>query len=218
MERINGPNRHHDQSRPFRGPALVLGAALCLATGLVLGAAGATLSEPEPLLSPPTAETTPAMDSSRDLVMRFYAAFNAALINGDASPLVGIVAIDFVDHTQPPDAVPGMAGMTKAVTALRASQPGVQLTVAAMFVDGDRVLVYLAADPGRADVSSGSTSDSWVGRSMAVTPTASDRAGDAIEVLRIADGRVAERWRMTSGNPAAEPGRCVRETGEVCIP
>jgi SnoaL-like domain len=183
-----------DPSSRHRSPVPLLVSALALVTGLVLGTVGATLGEPTrslpPASVPPTTTAVPAAEAARALAVRFYAALDAALASGDAAPLAGVVSPDFVDHTQDPGAARGMAGATAAVAALRAARPGLRVTVAAALVDGDRALVYLAGT----------------------------RWGDAVEVLRLADGRVAERWALTGGWSAGAAG-CALKTGQQgCVP
>jgi hypothetical protein len=180
----------------LRSPVLLLGCLLALATGLVLGAAGATLGDPprSSVWVTPTAFAT--TETPRAVAARFYAALNESLAMGDTAPLAGIVAPDFVDHTVAADDARGLPGAATAVAAIRASRPGERWTVAAVVVDGDRVLVYLAASP--METSHASTT--------------------AIEVLRLTHGLVAERWSTWTGGPASGAAECPLKVGRTCVP
>jgi hypothetical protein len=162
---------------------LLLAAALAALTGLALFALGTSLTDPAVAVPrlPPTPTVAPTPDA-RALAVRFYAALDAAQVTGDTVGLAAVVAPTFVDHTDPPDADVGRGSAAEpawdwvgAAATQRAARPVPHRTPVAILADGDRVVVYLAAG--------------GAGWSVA----------GAVEVLRIVDGRVAERWGFDGG-------------------
>jgi predicted SnoaL-like aldol condensation-catalyzing enzyme len=163
-----------------------------LITGVALLLAGVLLADLEPL---PRRGSVAA--ASQQTAWEFYAAQDEALATGDTRRLAAVVAPYFVDHR--PGGTLGQArqGLVDEVTALRHVRPGVRLTAEAFVVDGDRVLVYVSLHPtghrGRANAMSSALS------------------ADMIEVVRIADGVVAERWSL-DGVPGTWPPAIVTPT------
>jgi hypothetical protein len=159
---------------------LLLASAFALATGLALLAVGTDLTEPAfAVHRPPPTPTVAPTPGAWAFAVRFYAALDTALATGDTTGLAAVVAPAFVDHTDPRDADigRGFAGepawhWVGTAAAQWAARPGPRLTPVAVLADGDRVVVYLAAGGA-----------GWPG-------------GGVVDVLRVSDGRVAERWEL----------------------
>src|SRR4029453_18043725 len=117
------------------------------------------------------------------LVRRFYAAANAVLTTGDGFLLADTVAPDLVEQPARPGSATGRDGLVRALLSLRATFPGLTLVVDDLrAADGDQVLARVHA--------AGAGSGAFLGRPV---PTSPARWGP-LEVWRIADGRLAERW------------------------
>jgi hypothetical protein len=162
----------HSLARP-------LSLLLALATGAVVGWGSGLLAEPVPqdVSSAATAHAARA----------FYEAVDAVLETGDIVPLDGIVAPDFVDHAHPPGSTPDRAGLGRTLLALRATAPSAQLTADDLTAVGDRAMIQVAMrNADRRD---------FAGLTIERGPV----PWSAVDVLRIAGGRVVERW----GDPAS---------------
>src|SRR5262245_4356471 len=158
-----------------RAPALVVVVgSLALATGVVLGAIHTAFTEPIGAISPQIGATAvvDADAANREVAVRFYAALDALLASGDVTMLPALVHPDFVDHTPVDGDAPGWRSLAARTEALRATLPSLRLSAVAMVGDGDRVVVYLAAD-------------------------GDDRGGGVVvEVPRIQGGQVAQLWGL----------------------
>jgi predicted ester cyclase len=164
-----------------RSGFLLVAFVLALVTSLALLRAGSDLGE--------VRASTGSTAADRDPVLRFYDAVNDVLRTGDAAPLADVVAADFVAHDAFAGTAQGRAGFAQQLLALRAVHPALQLAVEDVLLDGDRAIARLSA-PG-ADR----------GAFLAI-PLAGDAAAwEATDLLRLADGKVAERWGI--GDPTA---------------
>jgi predicted SnoaL-like aldol condensation-catalyzing enzyme len=180
------------QNRSTRSPvAFVIGLG-ALITGPALLLAGVLLEDLEPLprRGSVVAETQRAASE-------FYAAQDEALATGDTRRLTAVVAPYFVDHRPGAASEQHRQGLVDEMTALRHVRPGVRLTAEAFVVDGDRVLVYVSLHP-----------TGHHGRANTMSPALS---ADTIEVVRIVDGVVTERWSL-DGVPGPWPAAIVTPT------
>lgn len=131
-------------------------------------------------------------------------------INTDAlGTLAGVVDVHFVDHHPLPGQAAGLTGLTHAYGTLRAAFPNWQVKVDGLLADADTVVVR------------STWSGTQQGEFLSVPPN--DQATftvPAVEVLRVADGKIVERWgswicsawcsNLASSRPwawpAAQPG------------
>jgi ketosteroid isomerase-like protein len=116
-----------------------------------------------------------SIDESVALVRRYVAALNA----GDLAALDDLFADDFVIH-QPSGDRRGKAAIRGFVAGVRRLMPDIDARVEAIFgddafADGDRVGLLLAYD----------ATNARVGRRVAVRE---------VQIYRVVDGRIAERW------------------------
>ena len=159
-----------------RSTVLLLTCALGLVTGLGLLGVATALREQSVAALRPT-------DANVAVARRFYAAANHALRTGDPASLDDLVAVDLAEHPARSVAGGGRFGLVSALRARRAAFPGLRLTVEALHpVGDDRVLAHVRAE--------GPAAGSFLG--LGVPPELG--AWGPLEVLRIADGRVVERW------------------------
>jgi predicted ester cyclase len=163
-----------------RSTLLLLTCLLAAITGVALLGAGA-------LVAVPAGETgslaAPSGNGSADpdLVGNFYEAVNATVATGDPASLVDLLAADFADRAAHPGYAPTHAGLVEHLLALRATFPTMWLTVEDLQAQGDWVLARLRVDGAGRGV--------FFGVSLSVAPT----SWDAIELVRTAGGRIAER-------------------------
>ena len=167
-----------------RSSVLLLTLILALATALALLAAGSALGDAQ--------LPAPTRSEQRSVVFRFYDAVNLALRTGDGSGLAEAVADDLVTH----DAFgvgQDRRWLEHRLAELRAADPSAQLVVEDLVVEGDRAAVRVRAQGGR--------DATFLG--MPVDPQPA--AWAPIDLLRVADGKVAERWAVGDAGVLLRP-------------
>lgn len=177
----------------FPRPLLLAICTLALATALSLLVVATVVIDRPASLPAPADAPAPADTVATDLVRSFYAAVNDVLLTGDPAGLADIVAPDLVEHPGLPDA-DGAAGLIQALLAQRTTWPGVRLVVDDVRATGpDAVTAWVHAEA--------TGSAAIPGFTAAVLPV----SWGPLEVLRIADGRIAERWASHRDPVLVEP-------------
>lgn len=121
--------------------------------------------------------------TNTELVRRLYAEVEAVLATGDAALLDPFVSPDLVEHPVRPGAAAGRDGFVHALLALRATFPGLTLVVDDVRAAGeDQVLARVHT--------TGAEYGAFLGGSV---PASFGQLGP-LEVWRIADGQLVERW------------------------
>ena len=121
---------------------------------------------------------------SRQLAESYVAIWNA-----DASrELVDqIFLADFVDHNpQPGQEKDGVAGIHQVLDVYHAGFPGLRVTTDEVIVSGDRAVVRWTAV------------GTHVGDLLGIPATHREVRMTGIDILRIADGQIVERWGETN--------------------
>ena len=123
------------------------------------------------------------MSESKDLARRFYdEVFNA----GDLDRVDELLTPDFVDHEEGPPGTPeGIEGVKAFVTMYREAFPDLHATVEDMVEEGDRIAVR-ATFTGTHD-----------GEFMGIPASGRKISIQAMDVVRVVDGRAAEHWGVT---------------------
>jgi predicted ester cyclase len=199
------PNRTSPSACPLREDtvrrsALLLVCLLSLATGLALLRTAEFLT-----VTAPPAVAQPD-DRSADVVLarRFYAAVDTVLRTGDAAVLVPLIAPDLVEHPARIDGGTGRDGLAASLRALGADFPGLRLVVDDVQATGlDEVTARVRLV--------GTTTGSFLGLPVATEPA----TWGPLEVLRIADGRIVERWRSGREDAVLQP---LAQTGPIADP
>lgn len=163
--------------------SLPLAICICLfalSTGLTLMALVQTVIRPSIPVHTRSAESAAA---NVDLVRHFYVAAAKVLATGDASLLDAMVAPDLTEHPARPGATSGRDGLVRSMLALRATFPNLKLVVDDVRAAGqDQVLVRVHAERIGTGVFLGRPAPSSLGR------------WGSLEVWRVADGQLVERW------------------------
>jgi predicted SnoaL-like aldol condensation-catalyzing enzyme len=111
-------------------------------------------------------------DEMKELARRMYAALNA----GDLGEVDAIYAADFRSHAM---GVTGTGAVKQAWAAVREKLPDLRVSVEDMIAEGDRVAVRTV-----------------------LHGTPADQAGEPppalMEIIRVADGRIAELWGVSN--------------------
>ena len=114
------------------------------------------------------------------LARAFYAPFNT----GDVAAYDQILASDWVDHPLAPGQGPGPAGFKPIVVGFRAAFPDLTLVNEDVLVAGDRVTVR------------STFRGTQRGPLFGIPPTGKPVEAMAIDIHRIANGRIAETWHV----------------------
>ncbi len=169
-----------------RSLALLLACVLTLATGISLLGIAQTIAVPS---SAPAA--TPGADAT--LVYRFYEAANAVLRTGDTTHIDPYVAPDLIQYPARDRGETGRAGLAQALLSRRAVYPEQRLVIDDVRVSGDHATVRVHAEPAT------------VGSFLGMTVPDDLGAWGPIELVRIAGGRIVERWRSQLDLARFEP-------------
>jgi predicted ester cyclase len=115
---------------------------------------------------------------------QLFRAFIAAFEAGDNDTIQRLVDPDIVDHTLPPGAAPGIAGLLYAVNSYREGFPDVRISVDSLVSDEDRVVGY------------GRITGTNTGSFFVMPPTGRTANFGYIDIYRIDHDRITEAWHL----------------------
>jgi predicted ester cyclase len=118
-------------------------------------------------------------DRNKALLRRFY---EELWTKGNLEPIPELLAEDFVNHHPLPGAAPGREGLAALVTAWRTAFSDMRETCEDLIAEGDKVV-------GRFTMS-GTPMNS----SLCVPPTGRRVTMSAIDIVRVAGGKITEFW------------------------
>lgn len=119
---------------------------------------------------------------NKDLIRRFY---DEVMSKGDLDRIPELCAEDLVDHEAPPEMPQGAAGVKLFVEMFREGFPDLRATVEDLLTEGNR---------GVARVKFTGTHE---GEFMGVPASGNRIEIEAIDIIRIADGKCVEHWGVT---------------------
>jgi predicted ester cyclase len=93
-----------------------------------------------------------------------------------------IVAPDEVDHALPPGIPSGLEGVKQLFTLLHTAFPDLQIDIEDLIAEGDKVMGRVRAR------------GTHVGEFMGIAPTGKPVSFNAVDVVRVAGGKIVERW------------------------
>jgi PhnB protein len=128
---------------------------------------------------------------------RLYEAINEFMATGNTAPLEQAIVLDAVDHSPDPDMRPGREGILDAFALLRGGFPDYRFTVEDIVVEGDRATCRFTAR------------GTHRGAFMGLPPTHRSVMLPGIDLLRIVDGKLAERWG------AVDTGAFMQQLGAI---
>lgn len=169
-----------------RSLAWPLAVLLALATGAVAGQTTAVLTEPVPAGDSIRAD---GADTAR-VVRAYYVAANAVLRTRNPAPLEAVLAPGFRDHGGPAGVPGGGGDLGSALATLGTIAPGGWLEVEELTAVGDRAVARVALR--------GTGPTAFLGLPLRGVPA----AWATLDLFRVADGRVAERWGDAEGAAA----------------
>lgn len=113
---------------------------------------------------------------------RFYERIGEAMRTGDLTLLDDVIAPDAIDHDPVPGQAPGREGIKKAFAEFRSAFPDLRATVEDMVAEGDEVACRVTVRMTHR------------GEFLGIAATGRKVAQSGIDILRMVDGRLAERW------------------------
>ncbi len=115
---------------------------------------------------------------SRDLARRFTDAWD----EGDLNALDELLAEDFVDHDPVPGQDAGREGYKQVTSAFFAAFPDLRVRNEDVIAEGDKAVLRWTAR------------GTHQGELMGISATGRTVTLKGIDVIRVAEGRIAERW------------------------
>jgi predicted ester cyclase len=129
-----------------------------------------------PFVSAPGAGMS--VEENKALIRRYFEEIDRT---GDESVLDRYVSADFVDHGPAPGCTPDFEGLKVAFRMFRSGSPGTH-RIDDMIAEGDKVVVRVTGE----GVHSGDL--------FGIPPTHREFTATGMAILRITDGKIAERW------------------------
>ena len=105
---------------------------------------------------------------------------------GDEAALEELFAEDAVDHGAVPGQPPGREGHKHQLALFRDAFPDLRVTTEDVFSEGDKVASRWTAR------------GTHRGALMGIAPTGNEVTIEGIDVLRVAQGRIVERWAQSN--------------------
>ena len=121
-------------------------------------------------------------EENKTVARRAYDAFNQGLRTGNLAALDEVIAANMVDHNPAPGQGPGLEGAKQVFTQFFAAFPDLQFTVEDMIAEGDKVASRITAR------------GTHKGDFQGIPATGKQVMQTGIDILRIAGGKVVERW------------------------
>lgn len=123
-------------------------------------------------------------DQNKALTQKFY---DEVANKGNMAAADQLLAEDFVDHEPFPGIGPGRDGCKQFFSMMRSAFPDLKFEIKQMIAEGDRVAVFV------------SMTGTHKGDFMGMPPSGRAFKTDAIDIIRIADGKAVEHWGVTDG-------------------
>lgn len=118
-------------------------------------------------------------ESNKTVIRRM---FEEVINPGELERAGELMRADFVEHGGAPGQAPGPEGFEQVNSMLRCAFPDLRLTVEEMVAEGDRVAVRFTAR------------GTHQGEFLGVPASGNRVAWEVISIVRVAGGKIAERW------------------------
>ena len=130
----------------------------------------------------PQSGSTADDEKNLALVRRLYEEF---INQGNFDVFEELVAIDVVEHEEFPGLEPNREGVKQFFRMFRSAFPDLHFQVEEMFAAGDKVVARLVIH------------GTHEGEFMGMAPTGKKITVKAIDIFRVANGKIAEHWGLT---------------------
>lgn len=119
---------------------------------------------------------------NKSAVQRFY----KEVINGRNLELIDqMLSPDFIEHEEVPGLEPGPEGAKQFFAMIQAGFPDFHMNIEDVVAEGDKVVVR------------STLTGTHKGEFMGIPPSEKQISVPVIDILRLADGKVAEHWGLT---------------------
>ena len=115
---------------------------------------------------------------NKAIVQKVYDVINSKELDG----LDALIAVDVNDHDPGPGTAPGLAGTKQTLGMFHAVFSNFQVTAQDMIADDNKVVARLTVNGTN------------TGEFMGLPPTGKQITMAGIEMFRVADGKIVERW------------------------
>ena len=123
-----------------------------------------------------------SVEENKVIAQRAYEAFNQAFRTGNLTLLDAVIDANIVDNNPAPGQEPGLEGVKKAFSSFAAAFPNPHFTIDDMIAEGDKVASRLTLR------------GTHRGDFQGIPPTGMQVVQTGIDILRVAGGKVVERW------------------------
>ena len=171
----------------MRRPIVPCACALALVTGVWFGQAYTLFIPSEPIEAVDTAD-----QGMTAAAWRYYDAINVLFRTGDNTLLRKVISPAFVDHVDTPGALANRDEFLGHLSALRASYPALTVVPRDLIAKDDRAVAQIIVDGGNDG-------------SILGIPYSGPLPWPEVELVRIADDQVVERWGGPVGYALATP-------------
>jgi len=141
------------------------------------------------------------MTANKELYLRYQEALGTKDPAALDAAIDEVVAPDFVGHDLPPGLPPGTAGLKEIRRRVHAAFPDQRAVVEDMIEEGDRVA-------GRLSVTM-----THLGEFQGIAATAQRITIEFVDIVRIAEGKIAERWAFLDRGAVLERLRAASAGG-----
>ena len=142
------------------------------------------------------------MTANKELYLRYQEALGTKDPAALDAAIDEVVAPDFVGHDLPPGLPPGTAGLKEIRRRVHAAFPDQRAVVEDMIEEGDRVAGRLSATM------------THLGEFQGIAATAQRITIEFVDIVRIAEGKIAERWAFIDRGAVLERLRAASAGGE----
>jgi predicted ester cyclase len=118
------------------------------------------------------------IEANKDLVRRYFEEIDR---RGEDSVIDEFVSQDFVDHGASPGCTPDHAGLKQAFEMFRTGSPGTH-RIDDIIAEGEKVVVRVTGEGVHS------------GELFGISPTNRQMKVTGITILRVANGKIVERW------------------------
>jgi steroid delta-isomerase-like uncharacterized protein len=122
--------------------------------------------------------------ATQDSVNVFRRVIDELINNGNLAVFDELIAPDFVEHELPPGVPPGREGTKQLFSSLHIAFPDIRAEIEDVVAQDDKVVFHMT------------WRGTHTGPFMGIPPTGKRVAFEVFDMVRVADGKVAEHWGL----------------------
>ena len=149
--------------------------------GLAPSPTGQAPPQPDPIAGTSIGEPTASLDEAKALYTRFV---EEVINTGNADVVDELYAADYVDHTPPPGAPPGLEALRLVPALFRGGFPDVHFTIHKLVGEGDIVASHVTGH------------GTHTGQFLAFPASGNEATWRSLGFFRVRDGKIVEHWGL----------------------